>query len=295
VHLNLRQIEVFRAIMLTGSISGAAKLLHISQPAVSRMISYAEQRLGLKLFERSKGRLYSTPEAQRLFGEATAVYEGVHRFNAVADDLVENRTGHLRLACSPSLGQWLMPRAVAEFQRRFPEVNIILQTALPEALIQAVLKQQVEIGVAFLHDTYPNIHIRPLYENRLVAVLPEGHPLAARDVLHVSDLAGETFIGFANDIPVGHLVRTLFEQAGYPLNVKVEVQLTHVAFALVRAGAGIALVDELTANGPSQPNVVVRPITPAVPVRVSLLHRTLEPLSRLAQEFIVTLESMRTP
>ncbi|CAJ3076526.1 LysR family transcriptional regulator [Burkholderia pseudomallei] len=63
MRLNLRQIEVFRAIMLTGSISGAAKLLHVSQPAVSRLISYAEQRLGLALFERIKGRLYPTPEA----------------------------------------------------------------------------------------------------------------------------------------------------------------------------------------------------------------------------------------
>ena len=293
MHLNLRQIEVFRAIMVTGSITGAAKLLHVTQSAVSRTIAYAEQRLGLKLFERANARLYPTPEAKRLFGEAAAVYERVQRFNAVAEDLVENRTGHLRIACSPSLGQWLMPRAVAEFQRRYPDVNIILQTSLPEALIQAVLREEVELGVAFLQDTPPSIHIRPLYENRLVAVLPEDHPLAAHDVLSVAQLADQTFIGFANDIPVGRMVRTLFENAGYTLNIKVEVQLTHVAYALVRAGAGIALIDELTANGPTQPCVVVRPITPTVAARVSLLHRTLEPLSRLAQDFVGALESIR--
>src|SRR3546814_17260281 len=67
--LNLRQIEVFRAVMSTGSISGASKVLHVSQPAVSRLLSYTETRVGFPLFERIKGRLYATPEAKRLFRE----------------------------------------------------------------------------------------------------------------------------------------------------------------------------------------------------------------------------------
>lgn len=280
--------------MLTGSISGAAKLLHITQPAVSRAISYTEQRLGLKLFERTKGRLYSTPEARHLFNEATAIYAGVHRFNAVADDLVENRSGHLRLACSPSLGHSLLPRVVASFRHKFPDVRIILQTLLPETLLQAVLTQQVELGVAFLQDTHPNIQSQPLYENCLVAALPLGHPLAARPVLQVQDLVDQTFIGFASDIPFGQLVRTLCQDAGCRLQVDIEVQLAHVALALVQAGAGVALIDELTASGPAWPNVVVRKVTPTAAVPVSVLHRRLEPLSRLAQEFIGTLEATRT-
>ena len=88
--LNLRQIEVFRAIMLSGSISGASKLLFVSQPAVSRLIAYTEQRLGLMLFQRIKGRLYPTPEARRLFVEVTALYQNVQRVNEVADNLAEN-------------------------------------------------------------------------------------------------------------------------------------------------------------------------------------------------------------
>lgn len=75
--MNLRQIEVFRAVMLTGSISGASKLLFVSQPAISRLMAHTEQRLGLTLFVRTKGRLHPTPEARRLPGEVNAVYEGV--------------------------------------------------------------------------------------------------------------------------------------------------------------------------------------------------------------------------
>ena len=91
--MNLRQIEVFRAIMLTGSISGASKLLFVSQPAISRLMAHTEQRLGLTLFVRAKGRLHPTPEARRLLGEVNAVYDGVERVNGVAEDLMANRTG----------------------------------------------------------------------------------------------------------------------------------------------------------------------------------------------------------
>ncbi|TKC92513.1 LysR family transcriptional regulator [Trinickia terrae] len=293
MRLNLRQIEVFRAIMLTGSISGAAKLLHVSQPAVSRLISYAEQRLGLALFERIKGRLYPTPEARRLFTEVNAVYQGVQRVNEVAEDLIENRMGHLRIACSPNLGQSLIPRAIARFYEHLPDVRIILHTMIPGVLMQAVLTQQVELGVAFLQETHPNIEIHPLHENRIVAALPADHPLAKHETLRVQDLVDQPLIGYGSDIPLGQLVRRLFHDAQCVPQIKMEVQQSHVACALVQVGAGIALIDELTVSGPVWPQVVVRPIVPTVSAPVSVLHPVLEPLSRPAREFIAMLESLR--
>ena len=109
--LNLRQIEVFRAIMLTGSISKAAQLLNVSQPAISRLLSYTESRIGLVLFERIKGRLYPTPEARRLYQVVEQVHNSVQRVNEVATDLIEKRHGSLHIAVSPSLGQTLIPMA----------------------------------------------------------------------------------------------------------------------------------------------------------------------------------------
>jgi DNA-binding transcriptional LysR family regulator len=294
LRLNLRQIEVFRAIMLTGSISGAAKLLHVSQPAVSRLISYAEQRLGLSLFERIKGRLYPTPEARRLFTEVNVVYQGVQRVNEVAEDLIENRIGHLRIACSPNLGQSLIPRAIALFYERFPDVRIILHTLLPNILLQAVLTQQVDVGIAFMQETHPNVQIRTIHENRIVAALPVGHPLAQRETLHVRDLVDQPFIGYGSDIPFGQLVRKMFVDADCTLRIKTEVQQAHVACALVQAGVGIALIDELTIGGPAWSNMVVRPVEPAVAAPVSVIHAVLEPLSRTAQAFIATLETLHT-
>lgn len=291
--VNLKQIEVFRAIMLTGSISGATKLLHVSQPAVSRLLSYTEQRLGLVLFERIKGRLYPTPEARILFAEVNSVYQGVQRVNEVAEDLIQNRMGHLRIACSPSLGLSLIPAAIAKFHRELPEARVILHTMIPDVLLQAVITQQVELGIAFLHEGHPNVESRELYENRLVAALPNDHPLTAKSVIQLEDLIDQPFIGYGTDIPIGRLVKKLLADRNIVLRPAVEVQQIHVACALVQAGAGIALLDEITALGPVWTNVVFRPVEPTAYTPISIVHGMYEPLSRLAQRFIETLESVK--
>ncbi len=292
MRLNLRQIEVFRATMLTGSISGAAKMLDVSQPAVSRLISTTEQRLGLTFFQRIKGRLYPTPEAQRLFQAVDVVYQGVERVNEVAEDLIENRMGHLRIACNPSLGQLLIPHAVKRFYERVPDVRVLVHTYLPSVLLQSVLTQQVELGVSISQEAHPNIQVKPFYENPLVVALPEGHPLAAKKTIHVKDLQGQTFVGYGADTSIGRLVRKLFQDEDMSLHPKVEVQQVHVACAFVQAGIGVSIIDALAAQSPAWPGMVVRPLKPSASAPVSIIHGVFSPPSRLAQEFIAILEEM---
>lgn len=278
--------------MLTGSISGAAKLLDVSQPAVSRLISTTEQRLGLVFFQRIKGRLYPTPEAQRLFQAVDVVYQGVERVNEVAEDLVENRMGHLRIACNPSLGQLLIPQAVKRFYERVPDVRISVHTFLPSVLLQSVLTQQVELGVSISQEAHPNIQVLPLYENPLVVALPAQHPLTAKKSIHVRDILQEPFVGYGADTSIGRLVRKMFLEEGITLHAKVEVQQVHVACAFVQAGIGISIIDSLSARSPIWPDMVIRPLKPQASAPVSVIHGIFSPPSRLAQEFLATLEEL---
>lgn len=291
--LNLRQIEVFRAIMLSGSVSGASKLLFVSQPAVSRLISYTEQKLGLKLFERIKGRLYPTPEAQRLYLEVTAVYQSVQRVNEVATSLVENRSGELRVACSPSLGQALLPQAIATFRKNHPEVRIVLQTLIPSVMQHSLLTQQVELGVAYMPVDHPSLISKPLHTNRIVAALPLGHPLANKRQVTVAELAEQPLIGYSADIPFGMLLRKLFGSLRRQVEPAIEVQQAHVACALVQAGAGVALVDEITVSGPVWTRVKTVPIKGTLTAPVNLFHLELHPLSRVALAFIDVLKGLK--
>lgn len=292
MRMNLRQIEVFRAVLLSGSISDAAKQLHVSQPAVSRLLSYTEQRLGLTLFERIKGRLYATPEANRLFQEVDTVYQGVQRVNEVAEDLVENRAGHLRIGCSPSLGHDLMPQAITRFYEKYPDARITLETQTPRTLLQSVLTQRVELGLAFIMETHPSICAQLLYKNNMVVALHTSNPLTAKNSIHIKELLDQPFIGYSSEIPVGQLLRKMWLDAGLTIRPRTEVTQLHVACALVQAGAGVALIDELTASGPVWTNIMVRPMKPTVAAPVSILHGTFAPLSRMGQAFIDTLYEM---
>ncbi len=289
--LNLRQIEVFRAIMITSSISKAAQLLNVSQPAISRLLSYTESRIGLVLFERIKGRLYPTPEARRLFQEVEQVHQSVQRVNEVANDLIEKRQGSLHMAVSPSLGQTLIPMAVAKFREAFPDVKVHVRTLISTDLVQALLTQQVEVGVAIAPLTHPSLHAEAIYENHLVAVLPATHPLADKEELHTSDLDGLDLIGYGIDTPYGQMVRQLFgNRPGLP-RLAVEVRLTHIACAMVQAGAGIAIVDELAVTGRVWPDVVVRPIKPRTKMSLHLLYSNVAPVSQSAKEFMQILKT----
>lgn len=291
--LNLRQIEVFRAVMVSGSVSGASKLLFVSQPAVSRLITYTEQRLGLQLFERIKGRLYPTPEAHRLFEEVSSVYQGVQRVNDVAENLARNRIGQLRIACSPNIGQSVMPQAVAIFCERYPEARIELHTLIPSGMLQGLLTQQVEFGVTYMPVGHPSLEIRPLYKNRIMAALPRGHRLAAQKTVHVRDLAEQPFVGYSADIPFGQLVRQIFGKEERQPAARVEVLQAHVACAMVQAGVGVALVDEMTLKGPVWSGIEAVPITPMAHAPVNVFHVRLNPLSRMAKEFIAVLEALK--
>lgn len=278
--------------MLTNSVSGAAKLLYVSQPAVSRLIAYTEQRLGLRLFDRVKGRLYPTPDAKRLLVEVNAVYQTVQRVNDVAEDLIRNRVSHLSIASSSNLGQSVLPLAIRQFSSQCPDVRIVLLTSTPNAMLQSVLTQQVELGIAYLPVSHPNVQSELLYENRIVAALPAGHPLAARERLTVSELAGEPLIGYFGDIPFGDLVRQLFTGIQDEPRPCVEVQQVHVALALVAAGVGVALVDELSLSAGGRPGIVMRPVDPVIAAPVQLFWRMYEPLSHVAQSFVDILKQL---
>ena len=122
--MNLRQIEAFRAVMVTGSVSGAARLLHVSVPAISRLLSHTESRLGFALFERIKGRLHPTAEARRLYLEVEQVHGGVQRIGSLTRELAARARGFVSILSSPSLGQMIVPLAIAQLRTTLPDLQV---------------------------------------------------------------------------------------------------------------------------------------------------------------------------
>lgn len=284
--MNLRQIEMFRAVMATGSISGAARLLSVSQPAISRLLSYTEDRLGLTLFERVKGRVQPTPEARLLFAEVEEVHQGVTRVNELAEELRRGSAGSLRLLTSPSVGHMLVPKAIARFRESHPDIRVELEILTLSDLISRIAGHRAHLAITSMAVDDPSVQAEQIAEGRLRVIFPAGHPLAAKRVIKPVDLAPYPMIGYGSRTPYGMIVNRALSVSPQPIRFNAQVRFTPNACCLVQAGGGVAVVDDFVLLDNGWPNIRSRPLVPKTPTRPHLLSPRTEPLSRLARSFV---------
>ncbi len=286
MRFKLRQMEVFRAVMLTGSMNGAAKLLFVSQPAVSRLIAHTEQSLGLQLFERDKGKLTPTPEAQRLFQEVGPLFEEALRIDELARDLAERPAGALTLCSSPSLALNFVPPVIAQYLELYPNVRLKYHTTLLADMAHELLGRKAELAVSVLPIDHPNLVVEPLATGEMVCILPQGHPLASRPAVSLAELARHRLILYSRNIPFGQLVAAAFQRANVSWNSAVDIVRAELACALVRVGAGVAIVDQFSVGEQGWPGVVTRPLQESIPLSLSLVRSRFERPSRQVQRFV---------
>jgi DNA-binding transcriptional LysR family regulator len=290
--LNTRQIEIFRAIMITGSVSGASRLLHVSQPAVSRALAYTEQRLGFTLFERNKSRLLATLEGKELFREIEQVYRGIQRVNDRARELGERRSGVLHLVSSASLGHELIPTAIARFRHENDQIKITFCGLSLSPLLESLITQRAELGLTIVPFEHPNMAIEPLCEGEVVCVFPLGHPLSKLEKLTAGDLYRYPLVAYPHETPFGTIVESIFDGAGKIMRVAIEVASPQEACSVVAAGGGIALIDTFSFKSRVGRGLDARPLDNSPKLMANLVYSRLEPLSRLARDFCNTLANV---
>src|SRR5210317_2205191 len=126
--LNFRQLEVFRAIIIAKTVSGAGDMLHVSQPGISRLLKYMEYKLGIVLFERHKGRLLPTPEALELFRELGPIYDRIEGLDLVVQRITSNEDLEFKIACTPSVANYLLPSLMARLVKNKPGIKIKMES-----------------------------------------------------------------------------------------------------------------------------------------------------------------------
>jgi len=283
--MNLRHMEVFRAVMLTGSISGAAEILHVSQPAVSKLLAHAARQSKLLLFERIKGRLVPTPEAQQLYEEVEKLWRGVERVRDVTRGLGDPDSGVLRLAVSASLGTHLVPRAVALLYQRHENVKVSMEILIAPIMVEALLDRSAHLGVAMQPIDHPNLSAVRSYACGLACAMRKDHRLAAKREIVARDLSGERVISSPAATPYGQSLRRAYGSAARSAKLDVEVRSAASACWFAQAGAGIAIVDRAAVAGHSFGDLVVRPFRSRESLDVRILRNAYRPLSVLQQSF----------
>ena len=283
--MNLRQMEVFRAVMLSGSVGGAAELLNVSQPAISKTLAQAARQAGFPLFERVKGRLLPTPEAQDLYVEVDALWRGVERIRDVTRGLAQPRAGRLRLAVSASFAPYLVPRALALLCEQFPDIQTQMEILIPPIMVDALLDRTADLGIALQPNEHPNLVSVEGYRCGFACVMRSDHALAHKHEVHPSDLRGQRVITSPANTPYGEALRRVYGRELPQLRLDLEVRSSTSACWQARAGGGIAVVDRAAVAGDTFRDLAIRSFHTRERLAVSVLRNRYRPMSALQRAF----------
>lgn len=295
--MQLRHIELISAILRAGSLTQAAALLHISQPAASKMLAHAELQIGFPLFRRVRGRLKATPELEAMAPAMEKLHEDLGSIRRLAENLKRHPKGRIRVGSIPALGLGLLPQAIKACRDREPGIVFDVHTYHSAELVDRLHVRQLDLAVAFDADEKPGLARIPIGQTQLVYVTAAGAAspdnTAAPGVtpgplepISLAELSGRRLITLDVTDRAGALLETAMAQAGVHLRSEIQVQTHYVACALAHAGCGDTVVDALTAKALLRPGMQMRGLLPDVAVPVNVLHHASVPLREIDIAFI---------
>ncbi len=278
-----RQIEAFRAVMRTGGMTAAAEMIHVTQPAVSRLIRDLEREVGLILFHRRGNLVSPTAEAQALLAEVERLFIGLDQVQDFADDLRSGRGGSLRIAALPAMSTGFLPRFVAKFCRDRPQINVVLEGLSSPAIRDRVCAGQFfDIGLTSYPFQRETLEVTLLHDTAVV-VMPPSHELAAKPAITAEDLQDQDLI-----------LLTKFRNSLHPVQIAlqsvrrrtpIETSLSNIACLLAQEGMGLAIVDPFAADEFVGRGLVIRPFVPALVIGTAVVHARDRPMPIVAQQF----------
>lgn len=289
--LTLRQIEVVRAIMVTGTIAGAAKMLNVSAPGISRLMKYTEGSLKVRLFDRRSGRYVPTPEARHIFRLLDSVFGKVEDLQAAVEGLGRGVDQHLRLGSVPSIAQVMVPSAIEHMMERYPELSLDVSILRIEESVEYLLLGKGEVVAVSSKLDHAIIEFSPLAAGRLVCIVPENSALALMTSITPEEMARHALIGLDPSDPFGSIMDSVFRQGNIEYSVKIKARFGHTVCSLVAAGLGIAVVDEFTVAKGRMPGIKALEIAADTAFETYVAYRNDIPISIYAEAFIEVLRT----
>ncbi|ABR63008.1 LysR family transcriptional regulator [Sinorhizobium medicae] len=287
--LTLRQIEVIRAVMIAGTIAGAARLMNVAQPGVSRTMKHIESALGIKLFVRKAGRYVPTAEARNVFAQLQEVHRKVDDLQFSIGQLERGRGVELALGSVPSIANAMVPQAIATLMRRHPDIRINFDILRIEEAIDYLLLGKGELVAMSYHLSHPSITFEPLSRGHLVCIAAREHPIAERTSISAREIAGHPLIGLDPRDPYGAIIAGIFESEGLEYHTPIRARFGTTVCALVRRNLGIAVVDAFTVGDMTDQGLAVIPIDEETGFQTYVAYRADAVLSSYAERFVKTL------
>ncbi|TPJ41721.1 LysR family transcriptional regulator [Mesorhizobium sp. B2-7-1] len=257
--------------MLHGTTTKAADALDITQPAVSKMLQHLTEKADFQLFRKSRQRLIPTPEAHMLYAEVQRVFESARGISRAAREIRELRSGRLNICALPAFGSTILPSIITSFSKQHPSVSISLDIRSSATVVQRAGRNQLDIGIGVTSsEENPSIVRRALTATPPVCVMPAGHPLSQLAVIQADDLDGLDFISMGSADPMRRQLDSLCEKRGVSRLLKVEASLSGACIALAASGAGVTVVDRLSAWMARDQPIEIRDFRPHLDLNLSV-------------------------
>ena len=289
--MKLRELELLHALMSYGSVSDAARALHMSQPNASKMLRRIEENFGFLLFERINGRLHPTEEARLIFDQAESALLSLRRLQMLTEDIRDMHQGTLTLGGLPLLSRHWLPDLLARFMQRHPGINTTFHTRSSKKLIELVAERQLDLAVGMLFLEDPLVECSVLTSLDFVAAIPADHPLAGRESIGAADLHGQNFVSLSVLDHTREEIESCLRAAGSVPEERSECSLPSVALQMVEHGIGIALVDHISAREHLGQRVAFRRFDSPISMKVWLMRPRLRPRSMVVDQFIELLHA----
>lgn len=284
--INVRHLAVFRAVMKTGSVSAAARLLAVSQPAVTKTLQQIEWEIGIPLFRRIKGRLQATPESALLIPKVDQVFGAVDEVARLATELAGGQAGEVSIATATTLAASIAAAAVVRYRETHPEVKVRIRALATRQVVEQVANNQVDIGLTDAASLEGTLRTEELCRALIGAVMPRTHRLAERERITLEDLRNENIITFFEETIVGMQLRQRLAELDMSPSLQIATNQSLIVCLLVSKGLGVGLIDPFTIGSDLFPEVAIAPLIPEIELRPRFIFPPDRPMSIAATEFI---------
>lgn len=289
--MKFKEVNAFRAVMRTGSMTAAANELYTSQPNVSRLIAQLEASTRLQLFQRQAGRLVATQEGLAFLREVERAFVGLDVLQDAASNIRQFGNGRIRIAAVPSLAMSILPVALQRFHASHPEVRVSIETSNSETIAEGVQQQAFDLGLVSYLPTSAREGAQAVCSVAACCVLPPGHRLASRALVTAADLANESFISMAHGDGLRARVDAAFAQGDQRV-MHFETPFGATICHMVGLGLGVSIVNPLVASTYLHTGIQMKPFKPDIAFVSYLLVPSQAPANALLQRFTTLLQQV---
>lgn len=291
--INLRHLRVFIAIAEAGNFSRAAERLLLSQSSLTVTLRQLEDELGISLLNRTTRQVQITSDGEKFLIEARRIVDDFDRLMTTTSRSAAQLSGVVRIAVLPSVAIRLLPEFINTIQEKHSDIKIVLRDDNARGLHHQVREGEVDFGISNQWFDYPELEYVPLTQDQFGLVCRKDDPLVQSDArISWYDLDPERLFILAPDTGVHVALHNTPELDGLLATTAGEVLVMVTLLEMVRMNLGVTVLPELAAPGPSEPDLVFRPLSnPVVHRNLCLIRRRNEPLSASARR---VWDAMRT-